>query len=999
MLSQQPLLIGRDREQKQLVQLLVESFSGKGSVVLVRGEAGIGKTMLVRDFAQTARTSGAVVLNGACYDLATTPPYGPWTEAIRSFRPTGAQPSAPSWFSNPAEFETLGNQVKLFEETQRFFRNISEHQPLLIVLEDLHWSDQATPSALRYLARSLSGMRMLVVVTYRDDEPVVEHPFLSIIPSLIREADAQRIDLGRWGSASTRDLVESRYRLAEPDVDRLTSYCHALAEGNPFYSVELLQTLENSRALTFNDDAWGLGDLTGTRIPPLVRFTIERRLLSISGPTRELLQIAAAIGQRAPFSLWHTLSDATESQLVDAVREAMEIQIVDELPDRSGIQFRHALVRETLYADANVLWLRKVHTRIAELMELQPAPDPDAVVHHFVLADDDRAFDWLIRAGERAQRAYAWTTAQDRYEMALRVVGADGTRAHARAWLHYRIGVNQRASDPAGCLEHLAEARRLALHAGDELLDTYASIIEGLIQEFQGSLREGIRKIEAGVARLDALARSRTPHQPHALQTTLFADSVRLNHEALQGVLRAPNPGRGTLVQWYAAVGLCDKALSTGNHFLEHEVGESGARESAGHAVYDAYLGTGVAHVIRGEPDQALEALTWALDGYRRWDHRILASATCHTIVESVLLPYFTDRVRDRDDMVKLANRLIEGQAAAAGATNPMGYYDPSAAWPLIVSGDWDTAWEISSVMVRQASAAVWKWRATYVLGWLSWARGELDNARQYIDSVIPDPGPSTPGDHPYLETIAMQRLAARLALDSGEPATARAWLAAHDRWLAWADAVHGRAEGRLLWADCYLVTGDEDRARDAAGQALQQAMSPHQPLLLISIHRMLGRLGMSAHDLTAAGEHFSFALQLADRCKAVYEAALVKLDLAQLAIAARDRRTALDQLPAARETFEALGARPALDKALELEATLAGNVPAYPGGLSAREVEVLCLVASGMSNREVADRLYLSVRTVERHLTNIYRKIDVHSRVQASTFVDLHQLSVPPTA
>jgi ATP/maltotriose-dependent transcriptional regulator MalT len=583
--------------------------------------------------------------------------------------------------------------------------------------------------------------------------------------------------------------------------------------------------------------------------------------------------------------------------------------------------------------------------------------------------------------------------------MALQAGGADGPRSHACAWLHYRIGVNQRASDPARCLEHLAEARRLAVRAGDEILDTYASIIEGLVQEFQGSLREGISKIEAGVDRLDRLAQTSASHHPHPLQTTLFADSARISHQANQGALQAPNPGRGTLVQWYAAAGLCDKALSTGSHYLKHEVRESSARESAGHAVYDACLGTGVAHIIRGKPEEALEALTSALEGYRRWDHRILASATCHTIVESVLLPYFTERVRERADLVELANRLVEGHQAAAGSVNPMGYYDPSAAWPLIVRGEWDTAWEISSGMVQQTSAAVWKWRSTHVLGWLSWARGQLDDAWQYVASVIAEPDPATPGDLPYLEATGMQRLAARIALDSGDPATAKAWLETHDDWLEWADAVHGRAEGILLWADYHLADGDPGRARDAVGRALRQALTPRQPLALMAVHRMLGRLNILEDRLEAAHEHLTTALQLAERSQAVYEVALANLDLAELAVAARRRTTALDRVSLARATFESLGARPPIDRALELENMLAGNSPTYPAGLSSREVEVLCLVASGMSNRDVADRLFLSVRTVERHLSNIYRKIDVHSRVQASTFVDLHQLSVPPTA
>ncbi len=143
--GERPLMFGRDPERAQLADLLDDAIAGHGSLVLISGEAGIGKTTLVNDLIQHAREQDCLVLTGGCYDLTTTPPYGPWTEAIRGYTPRGDQPPVPAWFGDPDAMAQVGSQTALFEETRRFFAAIAEHQPLVIVLEDLHWADAATP--------------------------------------------------------------------------------------------------------------------------------------------------------------------------------------------------------------------------------------------------------------------------------------------------------------------------------------------------------------------------------------------------------------------------------------------------------------------------------------------------------------------------------------------------------------------------------------------------------------------------------------------------------------------------------------------------------------------------------------------------------------------------------------------------------------------------------------------------------------------------------------
>ena len=146
------VIVGREREQAMLRQALDAMLAGHGSLVLVSGEAGIGKTTLVEWLAREAEAEGCLILKGGCYDLTTTPPYGPWIELLRGYSPSGDLPMVPTFFSDPDALEALGSQEALVDEAYRFFASISDQQPLLLILEDLHWSDEVSVGLLRSFA-------------------------------------------------------------------------------------------------------------------------------------------------------------------------------------------------------------------------------------------------------------------------------------------------------------------------------------------------------------------------------------------------------------------------------------------------------------------------------------------------------------------------------------------------------------------------------------------------------------------------------------------------------------------------------------------------------------------------------------------------------------------------------------------------------------------------------------------------------------------------------
>jgi DNA-binding CsgD family transcriptional regulator len=226
----------------------------------------------------------------------------------------------------------------------------------------------------------------------------------------------------------------------------------------------------------------------------------------------------------------------------------------------------------------------------------------------------------------------------------------------------------------------------------------------------------------------------------------------------------------------------------------------------------------------------------------------------------------------------------------------------------------------------------------------------------------------------------------------SGEP-----WLEAHERWLTWSGVLLGLSEAQALWARYYRAAYDSEQARRHADRALAHASEPRQPLALLAAHRLLGELDSAGGRHSDAASHLDAAIQLADACAAPYERALTLLAIAELRLAEGNDADVPTLLEEARSICSGLGAAPALACADALAAQLPGRRRvkfAYPAGLTRREAEVLGLLAAGHSNKEIAAELFLSERTVERHITSLYRKIGTHRRTEAMAFALRHGLA-----
>ena len=264
--SASPLIVGREREQAILRNHLAAALAGRGSLILIGGEAGIGKTTLAEALIHEASERGMLVLVGRCYDLTETPPYGPWLELFGRYQYTGVMPPVPTIFAEQGTIGDVASEAALFRQVQDFLTAATMERPLVVLLDDLHWADSASLDLLRFIARHADSSALLLIVTYRADELSRRHPLYQLLPLLEREAPATRFDLRSLSADAIRALV-ARYGLPEADQERLVTHLQVRAEGNALFVTQLLRALEESGTLRSDAAGWTLGNLIGGQVP------------------------------------------------------------------------------------------------------------------------------------------------------------------------------------------------------------------------------------------------------------------------------------------------------------------------------------------------------------------------------------------------------------------------------------------------------------------------------------------------------------------------------------------------------------------------------------------------------------------------------------------------------------------------------------------------------------------------------------------------------------
>ncbi|MHB8648321.1 MAG: ATP-binding protein, partial [Thermomicrobiales bacterium] len=792
--SAAPLLVGRAREQSALREQFAAACDARGGLVLIGGEAGIGKTALAESLGASASEQGALVLVGHCYDLSETPPYGPWVELFGQYRQQDGLPSVPAAFATRGTVGEVASPAALFHQALDFLTALSARTPLLLLLDDLHWADPASLDLLRFIARNLATLPVLLVVTYRTDELTRRHPLYPLIPVLVREASAMRLDLRPLGAEDVAVFVGERYHLPDAEAARLVAYLHERSEGNPFFLGELRRTLEEERVLVTRDDGWQLGDVARVRVPPLLRQVIDGRLTRLGTDAQQSLAVAAVIGQEMPFALWAAIVGSDEATLLDIVEQATAAHLVEATSDGAGFRFVHALIREALYEGVLPLRRRGLHRQVGETLAAVPNADPDAVAYHFQQAGDARAVVWLVAVGERAQRAFAWLTAAERYEAAVALMPESGPEAGERGWLLYRISRMRRWESADRSIAYLDEALQIAEKISDRALSALLHFTRGIIlYSGKSEFANGVADLFAGVEQAETL-------------TAAERERLRPYEPAL-----AIYPRIG-LVLLYGVIGRHHNLLT----LMEEEPmafhAAVKAEEPATAVLIHIRSNIAIGYFMLGRSAEARAELAQDIAHFRATrNYQRLGQMLTYDLIR--VLAYETDDVVGRQRLAQECEDAFQRARAIGGGFSVQHGWLPL----LVLGGEWIKARSlIDRIHHDEVQMHLLEWFAV-----LMRAQGETERAWQLVQWSVPDGVTTEPG---YVSSWSVQpglRLASALCLDANDLPQARAWLEAHDRWLEWSGAVLGQSEGAALWAQYHRQTGDADHASACAQKAL----------------------------------------------------------------------------------------------------------------------------------------------------------------------------------
>lgn len=948
-------LVGRERELALVERYVQVMLDGRGGLVLIGGEAGIGKTALVEHLVSRAAGQGVRVLVGACYDLAATPPYGPW-------RAAGFGPEIELHTQKPA------NPALLLDQLAETVVALADRQALVLALEDLHWADPASLELLRTVARQATDHRLLIAATYRDDEIGPEHPLYALLPVFVREARAHRINLMRLAPDAVAELVESRYALNPGEHGRLVDYLVRASEGNPLYLEEHLRLLEEERRLRPEGDGWTLDQNIPHALPRLIEQLLDRRLSRFEESERDLLGVAALTGPEVTLERWSATAGIAEEAVSDVIRAALQARLLIESRHRTSLQFNHALTRAFLYNRLAPLERRRWHMRAAELQLQRDVPEPEFLAHHLERAGDARAPDWLMASAVQAYRRGARITAAERIERAHRLMEEHGAPPDERAVALGRLAWLREYSDPAASLNWFNEAIRLATPGGNSRL--LAALLAARGEMYSQSA--------ASRAALADLQRARELLETSDVDAEDERWRIRLSMPIDESTL--------VLVIVLAFVGNYRESIDLARELAGIDV--FAALPDAPHPADALMAPLAIGCAELGHPELAPPMVERALAAWRTTGDVLESVAVSFWSLAGIYTPFLSERLAEQERLSRLAE---EDAARAQGA---LGDWPPRLMWldTLMRQGEWHEIERLAAPVLAGRAPLSGRHYLAARLAEIAYARGQFERARELIADVLPE-GPRTePVDSLlFLASIRVVRVAARCALAASDLESAQEWLDTHARWLDWSASSSASGWQQVLLAELDRARGDAPAARQHLLQALKLANAPRQPPALLQAHRMLGELAIDAGRLDDAGQHLAVAADLARAIADRYEEALTQLAVAAMHAAGGREEDARTALAAARSTLVAIDAPPAL---LRVDQLVAQLDEVRPGGLTEREVEVLQLVATGLTNAEIAERLFISRHTVDHHLRSIYSKLGVPSRAAATRYALEHNIT-----
>jgi tetratricopeptide (TPR) repeat protein len=537
------VFVGREREMDELRAGLEDALSGRGRLLLLVGEPGIGKTRTAEELATYARLRRAQVLWGRCYEGEGAPAYWPWVQAIRSYvHDRDPQALLSEMGSGASDIAQVVSEVRqrlpglpepppvspeqarfrLFDAITTFLKNAGGGQPVVLVLDDLHWADKPSLLLLQFLARELRGARLLVIGTYRDVDLRRQHPLSQTLGELAREELAHRIVLRGLGREDVARFVEITAGIKPPPA--LVDAVYKETEGNPFFVNEVVRLLVADGRLERPETvrSWSVS------IPQSVREVVGRRLDHLSVECNRVLTIASVVGREFGVDVLEPVSGLTGDRLLELLEEAVAARVIVEVPRQVGrYSFAHALIRETLYEELSTTRRVRLHRQLGETLETlyggNPEPHLAELAYHFFEAaqggDVDRAIAYAVRAGDRAADTMAHEEAVRQYEMALQAFELRGGRGTGRCAMLLKLGETLwKAGEYDRAREVAREAADIARRLGDaESLARAALGYGGRLVAFAAVSRDAtlVALLEEALAAL--------PEEDSALRARLLA--------------------------------------------------------------------------------------------------------------------------------------------------------------------------------------------------------------------------------------------------------------------------------------------------------------------------------------------------------------------------------------------------------------------------------------------------------------------------------------------
>lgn len=897
------------------------------------GKSALLRAMAMRGIVQTAAL-------GHCPGPGETGTLSPWVEIVGQLSPAepgaralpaplGSGPEAPGPYQLAA---VLGEWLK------------EQNRPVLIGLEDMQWIDRPSLDLLRFLTPQLSRMTVVVAGTYRHDEVSPGSALWTVLPDLHR-LGATTLTLHGLSLAEVRELADLTIP-GQSDSGSLARMLHDRTRGNPLFLHELMTATVQTGAVPGPESA----------LPDSLQQAVDQRVLRLSPSARTVLQAAAVVGERFHYDLLAPVLALPEEELADALEEAVAARMI-RLEGTRGDRFvfGHALVRDALLQRLIGPRRRLWHARVAEALLSRPNPDKEAVAYHLLQAGDHRAPAFLTAAGDRALQIDSLDHAVPFYEQAVELLDRAGK---STAELLLKLGWAKRLTDLTGAHQLWTEALRRAEAAGESAVAAWARHMLGLWRVLTNQP--------------DCLvALEQAEREQEAIQED--PDYQRLEVELYRERAGYPRIAATRAIVLCLA-GRIDEARSVAARLRSFR--------PTGAARHDLLQIERSLAFVEGRLRDSCE-ITLRLAEEARSSGRY-SMAVNLAMEHYVQLIWCRADEPDRIDHVAERVAALEAEAQERTGNSVLAHGFSTLGWHQYLRGEWEAARHNLLLYLERhpdETHAGLRWWASL----LQEALGDRAGARATLYRIPPFSPEDDPGfsDLGMVVIVLCQR--ALLELDDRNPLTAKRWLEAAEACVAQRGTGPVQAYLSLARACYFRSMGNLQQARDEGENALAHAESVHDIYSVIRCHRLLGEVETAMGRENDAASHFSTSRTLAERCRFPYEAAVTDLAFGRLLPRQPGAR---QRLESARALLERLGARPALSACeaalalLQSPAAAATLEPVpLPDGLSEREVEVIRLVAQGLTDRETAARLFISPRTVDGHLRNIYTKLDVSNR------------------